>query len=188
MVGIPDDMGIYNPHITDWVKVVHDAGALAFYDHANFNGVMSRLRARELGFDACMFMLHKTFGVPKGGGGPAVGAYGCSAELERFLPGPLVDHTDDGYVRRENPDGDGRVREYLGNLHQVVKAYSWILAMGADGIRDAADISVAANNYMETRLLAIPGVTKSYPHLTKHRLEMTRYSLGEYTEETGITV
>ena len=70
---------------------MHAAGGLCFYDHANFNGVMGRIRARELGFDACMFMLHKTFGVPKGGGGPAVGAYGCSAELEPFLPGPLVD-------------------------------------------------------------------------------------------------
>jgi glycine dehydrogenase subunit 2 len=59
--------------------------------------------------------------------------------------------------------------------------------MGGNGILEAADLSVLANNYMETRLLAIPGVTKSYPHLTKHRLEMTRYSLGEYTEETGIT-
>jgi glycine dehydrogenase subunit 2 len=188
MINNPDDMGIYNPEIKQWVELAHGVGALAFYDHANFNGVMSRLRARELGFDACMFMLHKTFGVPKGGGGPAVGAYGCSAELERFLPGPLVDRTSDGYIRRENPDGVGRVREYLGNLQQVVKAYSWVLAMGADGIREAADISVAANNYMETRLLAIPGITKSYPHLTKHRLEMTRYSLGDYTEETGLTV
>jgi len=187
MINNPDDMGLYNPHIKEWVDVVHAAGGLCFYDHANFNGVMGRLRARELGFDACMFMLHKTFGVPKGGGGPAVGAYGWSAELEPFLPGPLVDRAGDEYVRRENPGGVGRIREFLGNLQQVVKAYSWVLAMGADGIREAADMSVLANNYMETRLLAIPGVTKAYPHLTKHRLEMTRYSLGDYTEQTGIT-
>ena len=74
MINNPDDMGIYNPHIKEWVEIVHDAGGLCFYDHANFNGVMSKIRARELGFDACMFMLHKTFGVGKGGGGPAVGA------------------------------------------------------------------------------------------------------------------
>ena len=84
MVGNPDDMGIYNPHITEWVELVHKAGGLCFYDHANFNGVMSRLRARQLGFDACMFMLHKTFGAPKGGGGPAVGAYGCTTALARL--------------------------------------------------------------------------------------------------------
>jgi glycine dehydrogenase subunit 2 len=187
MINNPDDMGIYNPNIKQWVDVVHQVGGLCFYDHANFNGVMGRIQAAELGFDACMFMLHKTFGVPKGGGGPAVGAYGCSNELARFLPGPLVEFEDGHYLRRENLGGVGRVREFLGNVHQVVKAYSWVLAMGADGVLAAADLSVLANNYMETRLLAIPGVTKSYPHLTKHRLEMTRYSLALYTEETGVT-
>ncbi|MFD9738753.1 aminomethyl-transferring glycine dehydrogenase subunit GcvPB [Umezawaea sp. NPDC059074] len=187
MVNNPDDMGVYNPHIKEWVDIVHEAGGLCFYDHANFNGVMSRIRAAELGFDACMFMLHKTFGVPKGGGGPAVGAYGCTAALEPFLPGPLVERTEDGYARRENPGGIGRVREFLGNVPQVVKAYSWVLAMGADGIREAADLSVLANNYMEQRLLGIPGVTKSFDHLTGRRLEMTRFSLGTYTAETGVT-
>ncbi len=187
MVNNPDDMGIYNPHIKEWVDIVHESGGLCFYDHANFNGVMGRIRAAELGFDACMFMLHKTFGVPKGGGGPAVGAYGCTVELERFLPGPLIEHDDSGYHRRDNPGGVGRVRESLGNVQQVVKAYSWLLAMGGDGIREAADISVLANNYMEMRLLAVAGVTKSFPHLTGHRLEMTRFSLANYTDETGVT-
>ncbi len=187
MINNPDDMGIYNPHIKEWVRAVHEVGGLCFYDHANFNGVMGRVRAAELGFDACMFMLHKTFGVPKGGGGPAVGAYGCVSALEPYLPGPLVVATDTGYAREENRTGVGRVREYLGNANLVVKAYSWLLAMGGDGVREAADLSVLANNYMETRLLAIPGVTKSFPQVTKHRLEMTRYSLGEYTEQTGVT-
>jgi glycine dehydrogenase subunit 2 len=187
MLNNPDDMGIYNPHIKEWVQIVHDAGGLCFYDHANFNGVMGRLRAAELGFDACMFMLHKTFGVPKGGGGPAVGAYGCTAALEPFLPGPLIIRDDTGYHRQENPGGVGRVREYLGNVHQVVKAYSWLLAMGGDGIREAADISVLANNYMQARLLTLPGITKSWAHLGQHRMEMTRFSLGEYTAETGVS-
>ena len=66
MIGNPDDMGVYNPHIKEWLRIVHEAGGLCFYDHANFNGVMSKIRARELGFDACMFMLHKTFGAPEG--------------------------------------------------------------------------------------------------------------------------
>jgi len=187
MINNPDDMGIYNPHIKEWVDAVHEVGGLCFYDHANFNGVMGRLRARELGFDACMFMLHKTFGVAKGGGGPAVGAYGCSEELAAFLPGPLIEATEDGYVRRENPSGVGRVREYLGNVNQVVKAFGWLTSMGADGIREAADISVLANNYMEKRLLELKGVTKAFPQMTKRRLEMTRFSLEEFTAETGVT-
>ena len=188
MLNNPDDMGIYNPHIKEWVDIVHEAGGLCFYDHANFNGVMGRIRAAELGFDACMFMLHKTFGVAKGGGGPAVGAYGCTEKLIPFLPGPLIVEEGGSYRRVENPTGVGRVREYLGNANQVIKAYAWLLSMGLDGIKEAADISVLANNYMEKRLLAVPGVTKSFDHLTKHRLEMTRMSLEKYTEETGVSV
>lgn len=188
MVNNPDDMGIYNPHIKEWVEIVHGVGGLCFYDHANFNGLMGRVRAAELGFDACMFMLHKTFSGPKGGGGPAVGAYGCTTELEKYLPGPLIQSGPDGYRRVENPAGVGRVREFLGNIPVVVRSYSWLLAMGADGVREAADISVLANNYMESRLLQIRGITKAYPGMTQRRLEMTRFSLEEYTAETGITV
>ena len=189
MVNNPDDMGVYNPEIEQWVEVVHDAGGLCFYDHANFNGVMGRLKARELGFDACMYMLHKTFGAPKGGGGPAVGAYGCTEELARFLPAPVVVRDGDGYrLDRDRPDSVGKVREFWGNVPQLVYAYAWSRAMGAEGIKQAADISVLANNYMETRLLAIRGVTKSQPHLTAPRLEMTRYSLETVERDTGINV
>ena len=189
MVGNPDDMGVYNPEIDRWVDVVHDAGGLCFYDHANFNGVMGRIKARELGFDACMYMLHKTFGAPKGGGGPAVGAYGCTEELARFLPAPVVVRDGERYrLDRDRPDSVGKVREFWGNVPQLVYAYTWSRAMGADGISRAADISVLANNYMEKRLLAIPGVSKSHPHLTAPRLEMTRYSLEAMERDTGVTV
>ncbi len=189
MVNNPDDMGIYNPNIKRWVEIVHEVGGLAFYDHANFNGVMGRLRARELGFDACMYMLHKTFGAPKGGGGPAVGAYGCSEELVGFLPRPLVQRDGDRYhLEHDGPQSVGRVREFWGNVPQVVKAYSWARAMGSEGIRRAADLSVLANNYMEQRLLEIRGITKSYPSVTAPRLEMTRYSIETVTNDTGVTV
>jgi len=189
MVNNPDDMGIYNPQIDEWVRIVHEAGGLCFYDHANFNGVMGRIRARDLGFDACMYMLHKTFGVAKGGGGPAVGAFGCTAELERFLPVPVVVREGDRYrLDSDRPDSIGKVREFWGNVPQLVKAYGWARAMGAEGIRKAADLSVLANNYMEKRLLEIRGVTRSHPQLRVPRLEMTRYSLGTLLEETGVGV
>ena len=188
MVNNPDDIGIYNPHIKEWVDIVHAVGGLCFYDHANFNGVMGRVRAAELGFDACMFMLHKTFGAPKAGGGPAVGAYGCSRDLARYLTTPIVEQDENGYsVKLNDTNGPTQVREYLGNIPVVVKAYSWLRAMGAEGLKEAADLSLLANNYMETRLLQIPGVTKALPHLDEYRMEMTRYSLAELTEETGIT-
>ena len=188
MINNPDDMGIYNPEIAEWVDAVHEVGGLCFYDHANFNGVMGKIRAAELGFDACMFMLHKTFGAPKAGGGPAVGAYGCSALLAPYLPGPLVSFDGERYRLNEgSPDGVGRVREFLGNVPEMIKAYAWIRAMGAEGIDRASDLSVLANNYMEQKLLRIRGVGKSHPHLGVKRLEMTRYSLDELARDTGVT-
>jgi glycine dehydrogenase subunit 2 len=189
MVNNPDDMGIYNPHIKEWVRIVHEAGGLCFYDHANFNGVMSRIRAQELGFDACMFMLHKTFGGPKGGGGPAVGAYGCSAALAPYLPGPLVVERDGTYQLEPGSGSSiGRVREFFGNLQTVIKAYAWVRAMGAEGIAAAADLSVLANNYMTQELMKIRGVTCSHPHVEAWRMEMTRFSLETLEQETGVTV
>jgi glycine dehydrogenase subunit 2 len=187
MVNNPDDMGIYNPDIKQWVDAVHAAGGLCFYDHANFNGVMGKIRAAELGFDACMFMLHKTFGAPKGGGGPAVGAYGCTERLVPYLPGPLVTEENGHFRLAEPASGIGRVREFFGNFPQVLKAYAWVRAMGAEGITQAADLSVLASNYMDARLSRIRGVTRSHPGLPGPRMEMTRYSLESLTQETGIT-
>jgi glycine dehydrogenase subunit 2 len=188
MINNPDDMGVYNPEIREWVRIVHEAGGLCFYDHANFNGVMGKLRARELGFDACMYMLHKTFGAPKGNG-PAVGAYGCTEALAPFLPSPLVVEDEGRYrLDRDRPQSVGKIREFWGNVPVILKAYAWARAMGEAGIDEASDLSVLANNYMEKGLLAIPGVTKSQPHLTQRRLEMTRYSVGKLQEETGIGI
>ncbi len=188
MINNPDDMGIYNPHIKEWVDIVHEAGGLCFYDHANFNGVMGKIRARELGFDACMYMLHKTFGAPKGGLGPAVGAYGCTDELAPFLPKPVVVEEGGRYrLDYDRPQSVGKIREFFGNVPQVIKAYSWIRAMGSDGINDACDISVLANNYMDARLRKIRGVTRSNPDNHGPRMEMTRHSLGSLYDETGVT-
>jgi glycine dehydrogenase subunit 2 len=187
LINNPDDMGIYNPDIKDWVDIVHAAGGLCFYDHANFNGVMGKIRARELGFDACMFMLHKTFGAPKGGGGPAVGAYGCSATLAPFLPAPVVVRDGGAYrLDHERPQSTGKIREFWGNVPQVVKAYAWARAMGAEGINEASDLSILANNYIDKKLSAIKGLNRSNPAVAAARLEMTRWGLGRLKEETGI--
>ena len=182
----PDDMGIYNPDIKEWVRLVHEAGGLCFYDHANFNGVMGKIKARELGFDACMFMLHKTFGAPKGGGGPAVGAYGCSDALAPFLPKPVVVKDAKGYrLDYGRKKSAGKIREFFGNVPQVLKAYAWLLAMGRDGIDEASDLSVLANNYMDHKLGKIRGLSRSNPGIAKHRMEMTRWSLGQLKTDTG---
>jgi glycine cleavage system P protein (glycine dehydrogenase) subunit 2 len=187
LINNPDDMGIYNPDIKEWIRVVHEAGGICFYDHANFNGVMGKLRARELGFDACMFMLHKTFGAPKGGGGPAVGAYGCTAALAPFLPTPVVVKKSETYhLDHDRPKSVGKIREFWGNVPQVMKAYAWARAMGADGINEASDLSVLANNYMDTKLGHIKGLARSNPGIDAWRMEMTRWGLGPLKEATGV--
>ena len=190
MVGNPDDMGVYNPEMKEWVRIVHEAGGLCFYDSANFNGTMSKIRPREIGFDACMFMLHKTFGAPKSGvGGPAVGAYGCSAEVAPFLPGPLVAFDGERYhLDYGRPQSIGKIREFWGNVPVILKAYAWVRSMGAEQIAQASDLSVLGNNYMEKGLLAIRGVTRSHPDATSPRLEMTRYSVQTLKEETGVDI
>ncbi len=187
MINNPDDMGIYNPEIKEWVRVVKAAGGLCFYDHANFNGVMGKLSARELGFDACMFMLHKTFGGPKGGGGPAVGAFGCTDDLLPFLPEPVIIKEGNRYrADTSRPHSSGKIREFWGNVPIVVRAYAWARAMGADGIDLASDISVVANNYMDKKLGQIRGLEKSHPDFPQWRMEMTRWGLGPMQQETGI--
>ena len=172
MVNNPDDMGIYNPDIDRWVEVVHDAGGLCFYDHANFNGVMGKLKARELGFDACMYMLHKTFGAPKGGGGPAVGAYGCTDELARFLPAPgrrPATATATGSTTT-GPQSVGKVREFWGNVPQLVYAYAWSRAMGADGDRRGLrHLRARRTTTWSSACSQIRGVTKSHPAARRRR-------------------
>jgi glycine dehydrogenase subunit 2 len=134
-----------------------------------------------------MFMLHKTFGAPKAGGGPAVGAFGCSDDLAPYLPTPVVVKEGDRYrLDDDRPKSAGKVREYWGNVPQVVKAYAWARGMGAEGIQLASDISVVANNYMDKRLSEIDGLAISNPDVKAHRMEMTRWSLGPLAEETGI--
>src|SRR5690606_4597175 len=104
-------------------------------------------------------------------------------------PAPLVTRDGDRYrLDHDRPQSVGKIREFLGNVQVVLKAYAWTRAMGAEGIAQASDISVLGNNYMEKGLLAIRGVTRSHPDGKLPRLEMTRYSLETMKEETGVGV
>lgn len=182
----PEDTGIFNPKVAEYVKVVHDAGGLCFYDQANANGILGIARAFDAGFDACHFNLHKTFSAPHGCEGPAAGAYGVREELAKFLPVPTVEFDGEKYyLDYDRPESMGKVRSYLGNLECVIKAYAWIRSMGAEGLRTAAEISVLNNNYLDRLLLQIPGVSRPYAE-GKRRLEQARYSLEKVKEDTGV--
>lgn len=182
----PEDTGIFNPKVAEYVKVVHDAGGLCFYDQANANGILGIARAFDAGFDACHFNLHKTFSSPHGSEGPAAGAYGVREEFAKFLPKPTVEF--DGtkyYLDDARPDSLGKVRSFLGNLECVIRAYAWIRNMGPDGLKTVAQISVLNNNYLDMLLLKIKGISRPYAE-GKRRLEQARYSLEGLKEDTGI--
>jgi glycine dehydrogenase subunit 2 len=180
----PEDTGIFNKEIDEWTKIVHEAGGLCAYDQANANALLGVTRARDAGFDMCFFNLHKTFGSPHGSSGPGAGAVGVTAELEKFLPIPVIVKKGNRYhLDYDRPHSIGKVRDFMGNLQVVLRAYAWAMSMGAQGLREAAEVSMINNNYLEKKLLAIPGVTKPY---MGRRLDQTRYSLEKMKNETGI--
>lgn len=185
MITNPEDTGIYNPEIKRFVEIVHEAGGLCFYDQANANGILGITRARDAGFDACHFNLHKTFSAPHGSYGPGCGAYGVREELEKFLPRPVVIYDGKRYrLDEDRPESIGKVREFMGNIPAVIRAYAWIMAMGAEGLLEVARTAVLNNNYLAQSLTAIPGVVRHYAE-GKFRLEQTRYSWEKLMEDTG---
>jgi glycine dehydrogenase subunit 2 len=189
MITNPEDTGIFNPHIGEFVRLVHERGGLAAYDQANGNPLLGVARARDQGFDLGQFNLHKTFGAPHNATGPGAAAVGVRAGLERFLPTPVVVRDDDRFRLAgadERPESVGRVRSWAGNLQVVVRAYAWVMSLGAAGLRAVAETAVLNNNYLAARLSAIPGLTIPYEG-SGPRLEQVRYSWAELEAETGVT-
>lgn len=183
----PEDIGLYNPRIAEFVKIVHDVGGLCFYDQANANAFLGVARAKEAGFDMCHFNVHKTFGTPHGSSGPAAGAMCCKQEFVKYMPVPTVEF--DGkkyYLDYNHPDSIGKVRDFYGVAGVIAKAYAWTMMLGADGLRECADISVINNNYLEKKLLEIPGLSECYFGNGHRRQEQVRYTWEKLKEDTGV--
>jgi glycine dehydrogenase subunit 2 len=185
----PEDTGIFNPHIDEFVRVIHDAGGLCVYDQANANGILGITRARDAGFDMCHFNLHKTFSVPHGCMGGAVGGVGVTERLAPFLPTPAVEYDGNRYfVRMSGPESIGTLRAWFGNVHSILKAYAWITTMGADGLRAAAEAAVLNNNYLVKLVTSIPGASIAFGDTNDdRRLDQARYSWEQLTDATGVT-
>lgn len=182
----PEDIGIFNPRIDEFTKVVHDVGGLCGYDQANANGILGVTRAREAGFDLCFFNLHKTFGAPHGCGGPAAGAMGVVKKLEPFLPVPLVDKVDDRFTLNfDLPHTIGKTRQFWGVFPVILKSYAWILSLGAEGLEEASRIAVLNNNYLLKHITDIDGADSPYPG-GKRRIEQVRYTWKKLFDETGV--
>ena len=189
-VANPEDTGVYNPKVEKFTKLIHDFGGLCGYDQANANGLLGITRAREAGFDMCFFNLHKSFSTPHGCGGPACGATGVTSELEPFLPGPFINKEGKAYLfdytNRDNKDAIGKVRSFYGVAPVVLKAYAWIMSMGAQGLWEVAKIAVLNNNYLFKKLMAIDCVDAPYIR-GKQRVEQVRYTIEKLYKDTGIT-
>jgi glycine dehydrogenase subunit 2 len=183
----PEDTGIFNPKIAEFVEIVHAVGGLCCYDQANANGILGVTRAREAGFDLCHLNLHKTFSTPHGCGGPGAGASGVTGPLIDFLPTPLVEYDGDKYfLDYDRPDSIGVMRPFYGVAQNILKAYAWIMSLGARGLREVAEIAVLNNNYLMKKVLEIRGVSAPYAQ-GKRRIEQVRYSWEQLSEDTGIS-
>ena len=138
MLTNPNTVGIFDKNILEITRLVHEAGGLCYYDGANLNAVMGIVRPGDMGFDCIHMNLHKTFATPHGGGGPGAGAVGCKAFLKEFLPHSAL---------AEEP-GHLQVRSFQGNFLVVVRALAYLLALGREGIPEAAENAVLNANYL----------------------------------------
>jgi glycine dehydrogenase subunit 2 len=153
MLTNPNTLGLFERRIAEVAAIVHDGGGLFYCDGANMNALMGVARPGDLGFDIIQLNLHKTFSTPHGCGGPGSGPLGVVEKLTAFLPVPRVFKTTAGYAwSDDHPDSIGRVRSFHGNFNVMVKAYTYIRALGPAGLKRAAQNAVLNANYIKERL------------------------------------
>jgi glycine dehydrogenase subunit 2 len=185
MITNPSTLGLFESRLCELLEAVHAVGALAYMDGANLNAIMGRFKPGEAGFDVMHFNVHKTFGTPHGGGGPGAGPVGVGEKLMPFLPSPRVLRESDGKFRMERPgerpQSIGRMRAFAGNSGVLVRAYAYIRAHGAEGLREVSDDAVLAANYLKTRLAGILDVP-----FERHCMHEFVASAATLKSETGI--
>jgi glycine dehydrogenase subunit 2 len=157
MITNPNTLGMFEEHIEEVCRLVHDAGGLVYGDGANMNALLGIARPGDIGFDVMHYNLHKTFSTPHGGGGPGSGPVAVTAALADFLPGPVVRVVDgqEGepiYEWHVPAKSIGRLRAFHGNFGMHVRAYTYIRVHGEDGLRTASQHAVLNANYVQARL------------------------------------
>jgi glycine dehydrogenase subunit 2 len=172
MLTNPNTLGIFDKGIKEIAEIVHEAGGLLYYDGANANAILGYARPGDMGFDVVHFNLHKTFSTPHGGGGPGAGPVGVKKELVPFLPVPMVEKKDDKYfLDYDYPDSIGKVKDFYGHFGILVRAYTYILTMGSDGLKKASEMAVLNANYLCSQL-------KDYYHLPIDTIYKHEFVLG----------
>ena len=179
MITNPNTLGLFENRIVEVAKIVHDSGALLYYDGANFNAIMGITSPGLMGFDVVHFNLHKTFATPHGGGGPGSGPVGVKSFLRDFLPVPVVDRDSNGnYFFNYNLEKSiGKVAPYYGAFSTILRAWSYIRYHGSDGLKENTVRAVLNTNYLVSRLwndFRIP-----FGRLKKHELVLTTENTGK---------
>lgn len=153
MLTNPNTLGIFEKDIKEIAEIVHGAGGQLYYDGANANAILGHARPGDMGFDVVHFNLHKTFSTPHGGGGPGAGPIGVKKHLIEFLPRPVVEKDGDRYYLDYNLENSiGKVKDFYGHFGILVRAYTYILTMGSDGLKQASTMAVLNANYMAQKL------------------------------------
>ncbi len=149
MLTNPNTVGIFDPNILEITRIVHGAGGLCYYDGANLNAIVGVARPGDMGFDVVHLNLHKTFSTPHGGGGPGSGPVGCKGALVEFLPRGQVEETGSGYRLTDPSNSIGRVRSFYGNFLVAIRALTYLVRLGSDGLRRVAEDAVLNANYLK---------------------------------------
>ena len=151
MLTNPNTLGLFDEHVQEVARIVHEAGGLLYGDGANLNAIVGVARPGALGFDVLHFNLHKTFSTPHGGGGPGSGPVAVTAALADFLPTPVVRKDGERYALYSPPRTIGRVKSFYGNFGILVRAYTYIRLLGLAGLRATAENAVLNANYLLAR-------------------------------------
>lgn len=183
MLTNPNTLGIFDKNIKAITDIVHEAGGLCYYDGANLNAIMGITRPGDMGFDCIHLNLHKSFSTPHGGGGPGSGPVGCKSFLENYLPGDRIEETDGklAWVTR-GKESIGKVRGFHGNFLVVVKAFTYLLTLGREGVPEVAKNAVLNANYIKSLLEDTYDVAK--PGTCMHEFVLT---LENLKKETGVS-
>jgi glycine dehydrogenase subunit 2 len=165
MLTNPSTLGVFDRRILEIARLVHDAGGLLYYDGANLNAILGKVRPGDMGFDAIHLNLHKTFSTPHGGGGPGAGPVGVSERLLPYLPVPVIGKDGDQYrflTRKDLPKSIGRLSGFAGNAGVLLRAYIYARMLGREGMIRVAEYATLNANYLAVRLKE-KGFDLAYP-------------------------
>jgi glycine dehydrogenase subunit 2 len=186
MLTNPNTLGIFEKNIEETAQIIHEAGGLLYYDGANLNAILGKTRPGDMGFDIVHINIHKTFGTPHGGGGPGAGPVGVCEMLEKFLPVPRVGFDGKDYcLDYTKPLSVGKIKSFYGNIAVLLRAYAYILSLGAEGLKEVAEVSVLNANYIAKKLSRIRGFELPYDKQTPRKHECV-LSVKPLMHETGV--